>query len=104
MNPRRPWLRLFFAWSLAAAFGGPVVGAESTPTPAAIDPKLDAQQRADIAMLLARGRAHQNRDRGKSEAEKSFEAPAEMVPQFHGTKEMRDTLIGAAMRPPPAVK
>jgi len=74
------------------------------PTDAVIDPKLDAEQRADIAMLLARGRAHQNRDRGKSEAEKSFEALAEMVPQFLGTKEMRDTLIDAGLRLPPERK
>ena len=194
MNPRRSWLRLSLAWSLAGALGGPVVGAESTPAPAAgvfdpsddaatalkkiralgfpattealvrlqlacrdfcrrfpegreyfsarrhaviywymwmlpgqntaalpqirerlkaagwdptdavIDPKLDAEQRADIAMLLARGRGHQNRDRRKTDDEKSFEALAEMVPQFQGTNEMRDTLIDAAMRLPPERK
>jgi len=74
------------------------------PTDAVIDPKLDAEQRADIAMLLARGRANQNRDRGKTDDEKKFEALAELVPQFHGTKEMRDTLIDAGLRLPPEHK
>jgi peroxiredoxin len=74
------------------------------PTDAESDERLDAEQRADIAMLLANGRASKNFDRGKTFEEREFEAVAAAVPLHRSTTTARNMLIDAAVHLPPQRK
>jgi thiol-disulfide isomerase/thioredoxin len=76
--------------------GGPL--RDWDPSEGERDPKLTAEQRADLAMLIANGRALKNFDsRTGSFDDAQFDAVVAALPPHRATKAARDTLIRASL-------
>ncbi len=88
-------------WTLLNFMGKPPAIDGWDATDAEHDPKLNPEQQADIAMLLANDRALKNHDGEKSFAEKQFEAVVAILPSHRATDAARNALVDAALRLPP---
>ncbi|MBI5771531.1 MAG: TlpA family protein disulfide reductase [Verrucomicrobia bacterium] len=70
------------------------------PTDAERDPRLNAEQRATIAVQLTNSRTSQSRFFPKTDAELRFERIVAALPQHQATQMARDALVDAALRLP----
>jgi hypothetical protein len=73
------------------------------PAAAEQEAKLNAEQRAEVALTLATGRAaEQMRQGGGDWGERQFEALVAVVPPHRATQHARQALLRAALEAPPA--